>query len=167
MKIIESLKILYTEESDENVVAYKVEPNFPMPNEMRIGCDPGTRNLGIAVIRPDNESVKLYKIVLTRHKNALLRLLDVQKVLGHTIGHFTLDSKAIIEGASYGNFYRQVEMAEQRAGMLLWFHRCGIEADLIPPLSIRKNVFGNARIKNPWDIDNNCAAALACALYES
>ena len=137
-----------------------------MPNEMRVGIDPGTRNLGIAVIRPDNESVTLYKIVLERHKNALLRLLDVQEVLGRTIGHFTPNCGAIIEGASYGNFYRQVEMAEQRAGMLLWFYKYGIEAELIPPLSIRKVVFGSAKIKNPWEmVDDNCAAALACCLY--
>jgi len=154
------------EEKDNKNIAYAIEPNFPMPNEMRVGIDPGTRNLGIAVIKPEIETVNLYKIVLERHKNALLRLLEAQQVLGDTIGHFTLNAKAIIEGAGYmASVYRQVELSEQRAGFLLWFHKFGIDVDMIPPNSIRKVVFGSAKIKNPWGIDDNCAAALACALY--
>jgi Holliday junction resolvasome RuvABC endonuclease subunit len=139
---------------------------FSPPSEMRIGVDPGTRNLGIAVIRPDIESVTLYKITFKRHKKALSRLLDVQQVLGRTIGHFTPNSKVIIEGASYGNFYRQVELAEQRAAILLWFHKYDIEGELIPPLTIRKNVFGSGKVKNPWpEIDDNMAASLGAALF--
>ena len=138
-----------------------------MPNEMRIGCDPGTRNLGIAIIRPEIPSVNLYKIVLERHEKALLRLLDVQQVLGRTIGHFQLNAKAIIEGAGYmASTYRQVELAEQRAAMMLWFYAEGIETELIPPNTIRKSSFGHGRMKNPWDnIEDNMAAALGCALF--
>lgn len=154
------------ETKDGSNLAFAIEPSFPFPNEMRIGIDPGTVNLGIAVIKPDINSVKLYKIMLKRHKRALNRLLDVQRVLADTIGHFKPNSKAIIEGASYGNPYRQVELAEQRAAVLLWFHKYSIEADIISPLKIRKNVFGSAKIKNPWGIDDNCAAALGAALYE-
>ena len=162
-----NLKIISKKKKD-NYLTYAIEPNFPLPNEMRIGIDPGTTNLGIAVIKPKIESVTLYKITLKRHKKALLRLLDVQQVLGDTIGHFTPNSKAIIEGASYGDRFRQVEMAEQRAAMLLWFHKFGIDVDMIPPLTIRKQVFGSGKIKNPYpEIDNNMIAALSCALYES
>jgi Holliday junction resolvasome RuvABC endonuclease subunit len=130
---MEKLTII-REEKKDNYIALAIDPNFPMPSEMRVGIDPGTKNLGIAVIKPEIEFVTLYRCTLKRHKKALLRLLDVQQVLGDMVGHFTPNSKAIIEGASYGNFYRQVEMAEQRAGMLLWFYKYGIEAELIPPL---------------------------------
>jgi Holliday junction resolvasome RuvABC endonuclease subunit len=163
--MIKDLKIL-REEKDGSNLAFAVEPSFSLPKEMRIGIDPGTRNMGIAVLRPDKKFVNLYKIVLERDKNALSRLLEAQKVLAHTIGHFTLDSKAIIEGASYGDRFRQVELAEQRAAMLLWLHQNGIDAKLVPPLTIRKNVFGSAKIKNPWpEVDDNMVAALACALF--
>lgn len=158
---------ILSEEKNGSSIAFAIEPSFPLPQTTRFGLDPGTRNLGLAVIRPDVESVTLYKIVLERHKKALNRLLDVQQVLGYTLGHFGQDSKAIIEGASYmASMYRQVELAEQRAAMLLWFHKFGIEAEIVPPNTIRKNVFGNGRMKNPWgNIDDNCAAALGCALY--
>jgi hypothetical protein len=159
---MKKLKII-KEEKDGSSIAFAVEPSFPLPSKMRIGVDPGTRNLGIAVIRP--KLVKLYKITLERKETALDRMLDVQRVLGDTIGHFTPDSVAIIEGASYYG-YRQVELAEQRAATALWFHKLGIEVHIIPPLKIRKQVFGNSKEKNPWGIEDNCAAALGAALYE-
>ena len=161
------LKILQKVKDGKNITI-AIEPNFPMPNEMRIGVDPGTRNLGIAIIRPEILSVNLYKIVLERHEKALLRLLDVQQVLGRTIGHFQLNAKAIIEGASYGARFRQVELAEQRAAMMLWFHMEGIDVELVPPATIRKASFGHGRMKNPWDnIEDNMAAALGAALYNT
>lgn len=153
------------EEKKNNYLAYSIEPNFDLPSKMRIGIDPGTRNLGLAVIKPDVEYVALYRYILKRNKKALLRLLEVQQVLGDIIGFFTLNSKAIIEGASFFG-YRQVELAEQRAAMLLWFHKYGIEADIVPPLTIRKHVFGSGKIKNPWpEIDDNMIAAFGCALF--
>ncbi len=166
MEISNKLKILQEEKDGKNITII-VEPNFPMPNEMRIGIDPGTRNLGIAIIRPKIPSVTLYKIVLERHEKALLRLLDVQQVLGRTIGHFQLNAKAIIEGASYRSIGRHVELAEQRAAMMLWFHMEGIDVEIVPPATIRKSSFGHGRMKNPWEdtIDDNCAAALGAAFY--
>ena len=110
--------IANTEEKiGDSIIAFEVESPFPLPKEMRIGIDPGTVNLGIAVIRP-KQAVKLYKVTLKRHKKALLRLLAVQQVLGHTIGHFGYNSIAIIEGASYGAVYRQVELAEVSTTLL-------------------------------------------------
>lgn len=157
------------EEKDKKNITITVEPNFPMPNEMRIGADPGTRNLGIAIIRPEIPSVNLYKIVLERNEKALLRLLDVQQVLGRTIGHFQLNAKAIIEGASYGARFRQVELAEQRAAMMLWFYAEGIDVEIVPPATIRKSSFGHGRMKNPWEdtIDDNMIAAFGAALYNA
>ena len=160
------IKIISKEKIDDSTIAFEVESPYPLPNEMRIGIDPGTVNLGIAIVRPNNKIVNLYKITLKRHKKALLRLLDVQQVLGHIIGHFSENSIAIIEGASYGATYRQVELAEVRAAMMLWFHEHNIEPHLVPPSTIRKSTFGHGRTKNPWDnLPDDLAASLGCAFY--
>ena len=160
------INIISEEKINDSTIAFEVESPFPLPNEMRIGVDPGTTKLGIAVVRPNNNIVKLYKITLKRHKKALLRLLAVQQVLGHTVGHFGYNTIAIIEGASYGAPYRQVELAEVRAAMMLWFHKYNIEPHIVPPSTIRKQVFGHGRTKNPWDnLPDDVSAAIGCAFY--
>ena len=160
------IKIISEEKIDDSITAFEVESPYPLPNEMRIGVDPGTVNLGIAVVRPNNKIVKLYQITLKRHKKALLRLLDVQQVLGHAVGYFFPNTIAIIEGASYGARYRQVELAEVRAAMMLWFHEYNIEPHIVPPSTIRKSTFGHGRTKNPWDnLPDDLAASLGCAFY--
>lgn len=165
---MDEITILSKEKISDSTTAFEVESPFPFPQETRFGIDPGTTKLGIAVVRPDRKTVKLYKITLTRHEKALNRLLNIQQVLSTTIGYHAPDSKAIIEGASFGAQYRQVELAEVRAAMLLWFHKYGIDAELVPPLSIRKSVFGNGKIKNPWNnLQDDIAAALGCAFYSN
>ncbi len=62
MEISNKLKILQERKVNGKNITIIIEPNFPMPNEMRIGIDPGTRNLGVAIIRPETLSVTLYKI---------------------------------------------------------------------------------------------------------
>jgi len=164
---VAEINILSEEKISDSTIAFEVESPFPLPSEIHYGIDPGTTNLGIAVVRP-NQSVRLYKVTLKRQEKALDRLLSVQQVLGHTIKHFTLDSKAVIEGASFGARYRQVELAEVRAAILLWFYGYKIEAEIVPPKTIRKVVFGNGNIKNPWDnLQDDIAAALGCAFYSS
>ena len=161
------IKIISKEKIDDSLTTFEVESPYPLPNEMRIGCDPGTVHLGIAVVRPNGEAVKLYQITLKRHKKALNRLLDVQQVLGHTVGYFFFNTIAIIEGASYGARYRQVELAEVRAAMMLWFHGYNIEPHIVPPSTIRKSTFGHGRIKNPWDnLPDDLAASIGCAFYK-
>jgi Holliday junction resolvasome RuvABC endonuclease subunit len=164
--MINEIKIISKNKIDDSLTTFEVESPYPLPNEMRIGIDPGTVNLGIAVVKPNNKIVTLYKITLKRHKKALNRLLDVQQVLGHTIGYFSGNSIAIIEGASYGATYRQVELAEVRAAMMLWFHEHNIEPHLVPPSTIRKSSFGSGKIKNPWsNLDDDLVAAIGCAFY--
>ncbi len=160
------IKIISKEKINDSTVAFEVESPYPFPNKMRIGIDPGTVNLGIAVAQPKSKIVYLYKITLKRHKKALLRLLDVQQVLGHTLGYFSDNAMAIIEGASYGATYRQVELAEVRAAMMLWFHKYNIEPHIVPPSTIRKSTFGHGRTKNPWDnLPDDLAAAIGAAYY--
>ena len=163
---ISEIEILSKKKINDRIIEWEVTNPFSRDIDyMSIGCDPGTVHLGIAIVRP-KQAVKLYKVTLKRHKKALLRLLAVQQVLGHTIGYFSDHAIAIIEGASYGARYRQVELAEVRAAMMLWFHEYNIEPHIVPPTTIRKQVFGSGKTKNPWsNLPDDLAASLGCAFY--
>jgi Holliday junction resolvasome RuvABC endonuclease subunit len=130
------------------------------------GIDPGTTKLGLAKIHFNK--IYTFQISLERKRSAMSRILGVQSVLSECIKDFGKNPIAVIEGAAYGNPYRQVELAEVRAAMGLWFHSRGIEVIFAPPQSVRKTVFGSAKIKNPWKdigIQDDVAAAIGCAYY--
>ena len=126
------------------------------------GIDPGTAKLGIVdgnhlceieIIRADTSERRIH------HIWRLLRLIMLPNIKYMTI-----------EGASYMDRYRQVELQDIRCGATCWAMNDSrnIEVQIVPPLTIRKVVFGSAKIKNPWKelgIPDNAAAALGCALY--
>lgn len=147
-----------------SVTTFAVEPPFPLPDGNRFGIDPGTVNMGIATIHVGR--IMCHQIKMKREKEALYRILTVQKMLSQYTGYLSIGSTAIIEGAAFGSYYRQVELAEVRSACILWFYKHLVEVKVIPPNTIRKAVFGKATISNPWsNLPNDCAAALACAYY--
>ena len=163
------IKFLSEPKQTDNITEYKIEPPYPLVgNETRVGVDPGTKNLGIALIYPESKSVYLFKVNLDRKDDPLERMLDAQDALQACIHWFGYFPQATIEGASYGNYYRQVELAEQRAAMALYLNRHQVKVQFAPPKTIRKKVFGNGNLKNPWDnLDDDLAAALGAAYYNS
>ena len=140
---------------------------------MLLGIDPGTVNLGIAVLDiPTNGNV--YEAVLYQMKFAQ-RAIDVLgriKAVQEALDQLCLSKfqkTVVIEGASYGDKYRQVEMEDVRAACVMWFDRHHATSQVISPMTIRKNAFGSAKIvaheywkelaKFP-----DAAAALSCAV---
>ena len=163
------LKILYKEKWNDSITAFAVESPYPRPDVIKYGIDPGTVNMGVAYVHPvPNVAIMLFQVKIERADTTLGRILAVQSVLNKCKLQIKLDAHAVIEGASFGAKFRQVEMAEVRAAAVMWFHNVGVKADVVPPLTIRKNVFGSGKIKNPWDnIPDDLAAALGCAYYDS
>lgn len=164
------MKILRKIPISDSITAFAVESPYPRPDTIRYGIDPGTVNLGIAYVHPTpNVTVMLYQVKLKRADTMMGRILSVQNALTQCRLILQPNAKAIIEGAAFGNKFRQVEMAEVRAGIGMWFHPLGIEVQVVPPLTIRKSVFGSGKIKNPWEgvIPDDVAAALGCAYYDS
>jgi len=163
------MKILKQMEISDSITAFAVESPYPRPKEIRYGIDPGTVNLGIAYVHPTpNVSVMLYQVKLERADTMIGRILSARDALTQCRLLIQDNAKAIIEGAAFGNKYRQVEMAEVRAGIGMWFYHLGVEVQVVPPRTIRKNVFGSGKIKNPWEnIPDDVAAALGCAYYDS
>jgi Holliday junction resolvasome RuvABC endonuclease subunit len=167
------LKIVAEEtKKTENILWKMMTINLPAPlteSEQYIGIDPGTTHIGIAVYSPSQrmDTINLWEIEIERSNDAQIRAAYAWSILYPTIGH-RLGGKACIEGAAYGNPYRQVELAEQRGVFLAWFMYYGIPAILIPPITIRKVVFGNGKVKAQeyWDtIPPNAACALSCLYY--
>ena len=141
---------------------------FPIQN-MCLGCDPGSVNLGLALIHQYlSPYAELYQIKTTRLPDAVDRIRNIQYILSDCILSFSFKPLAIIEGASFGDRYRQVELAEIRASMALWCLDKGMEVSIVPPQTIRKQVFGSAKIKahEQWkelEKYKDAAAALSCA----
>lgn len=153
---------------------FNVEPPLPVTNYgTYIGIDPGTVHLGVAIIDASSINIKihLYEVTIERSKDAVERIQATKFILTDVfLGIYLIGNpKMIIEGASYGNNFRQVELAEQRATMVLWALEHGITPSLISPLSIRKKVFGSAKIKaeDKWKglAPPNALSALACAYF--
>lgn len=139
-----------------------------MPNGMYIGIDPGTVHLGIGVLW--ETTVTLYQVTIQRNPDPIQRILDAQKIMQECIHAHPYSAKVCIEGASYGDVYRQVELAEMRATIALWSIAHNFDVTIQPPNTIRKRVLGSGTKKahELWtDIPQDCAAALSCAFFVS
>lgn len=138
-----------------------------MPKIAVIGIDPGTTNLGICVLNDNLQIAELFQISIERDKNPINRIQHTQKILNECVRIVPYEVYMIIEGASFGSNFRQVELAECRTSAALWALDRKFKVQIIPPTTIRKNVFGSAKIKahEIWsNIPSDCAAALSCAL---
>lgn len=138
-----------------------------MPECTSIGIDPGTTNLGIAVLHPSIPIIELFQVKITRDKDAVIRIQNMYKILSNCINFYRPKAQVYIEGASYGDRYRQVELAEIRTTAIFWSFDHSFISHIVSPSSIRKSIFGSAKIKahDYWtNIPHDCAAALSCAL---
>ena len=164
IKETETMKISY----------YKIEsPIQPKDFSMHLGFDPGSTHLGIAVVDATLgiPEVKLWQIDMERNKDAVERMRSIQYILSDLITwSYYNNMVACIEGASYGDRYRQVELAEIRASAALWCLQKGYKVSIVPPNTIRKAVFGNGKTKaqDVWtNIPADVANALACCYYSN
>jgi len=137
------------------------------------GVDPGQRNFGVACLL--GETGVLFEChtesgitttrdtvrVVRQSVEALIRLSGIKPIAG------------VIEQAAYLAPYGQVGLGEARIASLIALEACIGENGIIlttPPLTVRKAVFGSAKIKaqEAWpelEKFHNAAAALSCAMY--
>lgn len=153
------------------ILTIKIEPPIPFIHDgIFIGIDPGTTNLGIAKLigYPNNPSCYVYQISMIRDANPIERIKHVQQIINMLLVDYVQPMKLIIEGASFGDKFRQVELAEQRAAIVSIALTKGIPVTMAPPLTIRKVIFGSGKKKADmvWpEIPKDAAAALSCAYY--
>lgn len=144
-----------------------------MDGKICIGIDPGTTNFGVTIFdtRKSKTDVIGYKCSLERMDNTFDRvndfLLSIEKSI-ELSGIFDFDStklKVIVEGSAYAN-YREVELAELRGALAVWFyHKYNIKIKLVPPRTTRKQIFGDGTIRNPFEnLQNDLAASYGICL---
>lgn len=140
--------------------------NISTPNRYVFGVDPGTVNLGLAGITSGGE-IYLWMCSLIRYDNPIDRIKNYREILSLCFNAYTFQSSVYIEGASYDSNYRQVELEQMRTTACIWGIDHGFDVTVVPPQSIRKQVFGSGKTAahDVWKtIPKDTAAALSCAL---
>lgn len=139
-----------------------------------IGIDPGEVNMGISLIHQDGVGGELWQIKFPSNCSSVQRVLNTHTIMREFLDNHILDSNtyAVIENASFGATYGQASLAENRTVAAYYIIMSGLGIAYIPPLSIRKTVFGSGktRAEDVWPElaykgHNDVASALACALY--
>ena len=156
------------EYKDYSIVDIKLEPPLSNTSErVLMGVDPGTTKLGLAYLW--RNVCHIYEIKIKRNCDPVVRILLNQEIMSKCLRMFDFAPLMVIEGSSFANNYRQVELAEIRASSVLWAIQHGVKPSIIPPSSIRKKVFGSAKLRAEveWDLREypDAASALACAYY--
>lgn len=183
MEMIKILRQKKIEHQNWEANEYAIIPPIPLTSFKEwISADPGTTNMGLARLYSidERDCATLWQIKIAREDNMLDRLTTANWIVQTC---FNLPSHSyrmecpilVIEGASYGNNFRQVELAEQRAAIALWGFNKLQTIMVIPPLTIRETVFGFGKIKahEAWQLEgipkskqpNDALAALSCAYY--
>jgi hypothetical protein len=164
MKILEQTNKNY---NGYSIIDVKIEPPLPVTTEhVLFGIDPGTTKMGLAFLWKN--ICHVFEIQIVRSDDAVVRILLVHELLDKCFAMFDYAPLMTIEGSSYGNAYRQVELAEVRASAVLWALKYGIKPSIVPPLSIRKGVFGSAKLTAEFgwkELPPDAASALACAYF--
>lgn len=103
---------------------------------------------------------------MIQYKDAVQRMLKIAETVKFVIVHFGYKPKLCIEGASYGDKYGQVELAEARASIVWALLPYCEEAKIVPPKKIRATVLGNGDLKSKWKgLPHDTLAALNCAYW--
>lgn len=152
-------KLQWRKEKPFNVAGIRLqnwEAFFNENCQTGIGIDPG-KNFGIAVVDP---LVGILWSASGTFENSGLSTFWNWRVLISEIGLVGHWRRVAIEGASYNERFGQVELAEIRLSIRLAFHLAGFDTIIVPPQSIRKQVFGSAKIRGQdiWPTMNKNAA---------
>lgn len=127
-----------------------------------MGIDPG-KNFGIALV--GDGGVSVMNGVLD---DSIKPLREVAMHFIFEVMHPQLIDLAVIEGASYGDRFGQVKLAEIRCGFALGCSELKIPVLITAPKTPRKAVFGSGNI-GAWDVwinlNHNAADALCLAMY--
>lgn len=153
----------------------KIKIPLPMPITkfvMSVGIDPGTTNMGIAVIEGylDNPYAILYQIKMERDSDPIERMKLVQDVMSQCVFFYREPMVATIEGSAFSEHYRQTELAEIRAAVALWLIGKGFPTKIVNPMTIRKKVLGSGKL-HPDEVwtdlieTPDACQALACAYF--
>lgn len=160
---------IWTGEIDANTLC--LEYPYVVDCDWIIGVDPGVTNLGIALIPSAymDTIVTVIEIRMKREKDPIQRAWKIRRAIHAAMpGEVWRGSKCVVEGPSFGDKFRQVELAEARITAAMLFSEYGSDVCYAPPTSVYKKVHGSAKIQSRrvWDMmEPDAASALGVALY--
>lgn len=141
-----------------------LEPTPFINSRLRVmGIDPG-KYFGIAIVGGGGTG----QVKWGKMDDSQIPLREVAYHLIQSQIEIYHPDVVILEGASYGDRFGQVKLAEVRCGFALGVTERGIPIQILAPKTPRKTVFGHGDI-GAWDVwvrlDHNGADALCLALY--
>lgn len=160
------------------IIQYDLTVPISAPKRLDVvfGIDPGNTHMGLTVLPVSIvQPTKCFEITFPSERMAISRvtqirlaLCDIISLTGQWDGFNILVS---VEGSAYSMPYRNTELAEARITAATWFldnyQLNQSNFIFIPPLTVRKNVFGDGKIKaeNTWpQLKGDAASSLAIAL---
>lgn len=173
--------ITVVEETPYNILTLaRVRPYFLPANQFDlpahsiiVGIDPGNHKMGITIMPTDVPLIICGEINMTPERDPAKRPPMIYEVVYRFLTYYREEpeyhfGRGLIEGASFGDKFRQVELAEARTAALMALDDLVKDIQILPPLSIRKQVFGNGKIRGEdmWKylLPPNAASSLVCAL---
>ncbi len=146
-------------------------------SDVKIGIDPGTTNVGIAVI---SDGIDCFELTFPSERLAIPRALTIRLGLTDLVYGYqplwdklsvAVDILVAVEASAYSMRFRNTELAEGRITQSMWFvdnfNLPPEQCIFLTPQAIRKSVFGNGKTKAEavWsEIKPDAASALAVAL---
>lgn len=127
-----------------------------------LAIDPG-KNFGVAVVGRGKPAMVINGVL-----SEIIPLREVAFTLSQVLCRQYSPDMLVLEGASYGDRYGQVKLAEIRAGFAIGATEVGVEVKIVAPKTPRKVVFGSGdtQAMDVWvALNHNAADALCLALY--
>jgi len=141
------------------------EKPFPMC-ENAIGIDPGSRNFGMGIIT--DGALSAYWGTIPKQEHSHLVFDYIYDFIVNWFPPLHTSKVCCVEGASYSEHFGQINLEDARLAFVQGFKALGKEVILVPPLTARKVVMGNGRLKasDVWlQINGNAADGACLALY--
>ena len=132
--------------------------------------------MGLTILRSGGTG-ETYEIELPAQPDALSRMHSVREMIEWILETYldkhahSKEIRSVVEDSGYSMPFGQTQLAEARAMAMLTLDKFGIKVAVIVPNSVRKTVFGSAKIMADeiWKefIPGNAASSVAMAICAS
>ena len=129
------------------------------------GVDPGSAKMGVTVYAGD--TLFLSQINFRPEKDSIAKMLRVCEVVRNCVLPYTKNlSTAVVEGASYGSPFGQVNLSEARSAAILTLLQLGFNVSKVAPTKIRLLALGNGKEKGEkfFDFPPDALASFLCCI---
>jgi len=138
-----------------------IDKDYPF---VGIGVDPGV-NFGLTIFPWERRVLSFHGTINNNIKDE--PAFKSYEAMNEILATFSNTQVVVIEGASYGDKYGQVALAENRSGFIVASRSADHTIIKLPPATIRKKVLGDGKLSGKAmcvNIDGNAADSIPMAL---